>query len=490
MPLIYEFELNAEERKLVQDIQADLFEKMLNGALHTDEGWNSHMTAYGNEMRDIYEKARERTLKYYSERPGSLYKALEAEVKNYVAIVRGIDESRVKVKSNPLDMDKWRKGFEKRIAPYMEILKGYDAEQCEKLTAFIQYAFEHREAFFEEARKRTGQEGMILTPSFFDAGNVFDFLKIWQGTGTNELIKITTSKKTPVNLLSDKVEIKKGEFEVALENFSKKSGVRTSTHKLLDIFMLKYAETGKKGISIPIQDFMELRGLKDRKSAEEQVKEDLDVLFSASLSFKQTEGKGKKKKTTAYMDARIIQDKGQALKRGIIQVTFGDKFFEAMQNYCIMPMPPAFLALNDKYTPNAYHLGRRIALHKNMNYGKDNADLISVETLLDACPNLADYEEVYKNGKQSYKQKIIEPFIRDMDAVESTNILSWEFCYSGGIPLNEAEREGLNYEIFKNLYVKITWKYYPPRAIQEKEATPTEKSKGTKSKNQTKKAEK
>ena len=153
MPLIYEFELNAKERKRVQDIQADLFEKMLNGALHTDEGWNSHMTAYGNEMRDIYEKARERTLKYYSERPGNLYKALEAEIKNYVAIVCGIDESRVKVKSNPLDMDKWRKDFEDRIAPYMEILKGYDAEQCEKLSAFIQYAFEHREEFKEVPEK-------------------------------------------------------------------------------------------------------------------------------------------------------------------------------------------------------------------------------------------------------------------------------------------------------------------------------------------------
>ena len=69
-----------------------------------------------------------------------------------------------------------------------------------------------------------------------------------------------------------------------------------------------------------------------------------------------------------------------------------------------------------------------------------------------------------------------------MDAVASTNILSWEFCYSGGIPLSEAEREGLNYEIFKDLYIKITWKYYPPREIQEKEATPTKKSKGTKSK--------
>ena len=120
MPLIYEFELNAEERKRVQDIQANLFEKMLNGDLHTDEGWNRHMTAYGDEMIDIYEKAREHTLKYYSEKPEGLYKALENEVKNYVALAYSIEKSRANEGRKPLNMDKWRKSFEEKSAFWVQ----------------------------------------------------------------------------------------------------------------------------------------------------------------------------------------------------------------------------------------------------------------------------------------------------------------------------------------------------------------------------------
>ena len=118
---LYEFELNTEEKKRVEAIQVDLYEKMLGGSMSSDEGWEKYTSAFGEEVKVIYKKAAERTLKYYSEKPEGLFEALEAEVKNYVALICTIDNSRAKVGSKPINIEKWRTAFEKRISPYLKI---------------------------------------------------------------------------------------------------------------------------------------------------------------------------------------------------------------------------------------------------------------------------------------------------------------------------------------------------------------------------------
>ena len=345
------------------------------------------------------------------------------------------------------DFSKFKSKLLKAIAPQMKLLKEKAPERCEEIIKFID--------------KTLNEE---ISDKVFS-------VKVWQGTATNELVKIITSKNALVDPFKKTITIKKGDFELVIENSNPNTVIRTSTHKLLDILMLTYSETREKEVTISIQDFMKLRGLKDRKTAETQVKEDLATLYNLSASFRQKEGK----KIVAYNDIRIIQGKGQALKNGIIRVKFGDDFFYAIQSYHIMPMPPAFLALNDRHNPNSYHLGRRIALHKNMNYGKPNEDLIRIDTLLEACPNLKTHEEVYKNGGRHYNDKIIEPFERDMDALEATEIFTWEYCHSNAVPLTNKELENLNYEIFKNLLVKITWHIYPLREIKAKESKTTKR---------------
>lgn len=311
---------------------------------------------------------------------------------------------------------------------------------------------------FDERVKKLENRLLELIEKF--NSNIFS--DIWQGTGNNELVKVTSKKGVRVDNFKNTGTIRKKDFEVEIKNFNEIEGLRTSTHKLLDILMLAYVEGNGKGncVKISVKDFMELRGLKDKKAAKQQLDEDLETLYNISLSFKQKE----RGKVVAYGDARVLQDKSS--KNGVIKATFGEKFSQAIEKYFVMPMPRPFLALNDKYNPNAYHLGRRIALHKNMNYGKDNADLISVETLLDACPNLAGHEEVYREEKSNYIQRIIEPFEHDMNALKETGILTWEYCYSKDKPLTIEEVNELNYEKFRKLLIKITWLVYPERAIK------------------------
>ena len=437
---------------------------MLLNSYKTSRPYPIHSLAVENqnEYPKFIQQEEIKQSEYYADKISDLVKDLKIALKETVNVIANWgctsfnEEIGIRIFGYDFDIRLCNNLFQfktellKAIEPQMKLLKEKAPECCQEILKFIDETLNAE-----------------ISSKIFS-------VKVWQGTATNELAKITTSKNIPVDSFNDTATIKKGDFELALENFSQIAGVKTSTHKLLDILLLIYSETKEKEVKISIQDFMKLRGLKDRKAAEAQVKEDLTTLYNASISFKQKEGK----KIVTYTDARIIQDKGQGLKNGTIRVTFGDKFFNAMQIYHVMPMPPAFFTINDKYNPNSYHLGRRITLHKNMNYGKPTEDLISINTLLEACPNLRTHEEVYKSGGRHYKEKIIEPFERDMNALEATGIFTWEYCHSNALLLSNEELGNLNYDIFKNLLIKITWHAYPLREIKAKEEkTKTRKTK-------------
>lgn len=471
------FELNNNEIEQIRKLSSAMREK-----IKQYNGFEEQIPRYyaeEKEMLKIHANAHERALKYYRTHLDELPEKLKFETKISTSFIAAMEESNAE---KELRLEAFLKENLKRdTAPYLEMLKENRPQAYAEIISFFDYAFEHRAELFKKERgtikggKTTPNKPQLPPSPALPISNEIFFAKVWQGTGTNELVKITTSKNTPVDPFKNSIIIKRGDFELTIETSNPNIVLRTSTHKLLDILMLTYSETREKEVTISIQDFMKLRGLKDRKTAEEQVKEDLATLYSLSASFRQKEGN----KIVAYNDARIIQGKGQSFKNGIIRVKFGDDFFNAMQSYHVMPMPPAFLALNDKHNPNSYHLGRRIALHKNMNYGKPNEDLIGVITLLEACPNLRTHEEVYKNGKQSYTQKIIDPFYRDMNELEATGIFTWEYCHSNGMPLTDEELENLNYEIFKKLLVKITWHIYPAREIKVREEKPKARTRKT-----------
>ena len=280
-------------------------------------------------------------------------------------------------------------------------------------------------------------------------------------------MKIPPKKKqqeAKLDVLTNTAKFKHDNFLVTFEKFSEIQGLRTSTKKLLDELMIKFTEGNGKSliVNLSLDEHMNMRGLKDEKEARKQVKEDLETLSNMTLTFNQKiDGKPKD-----FLNLKIIGTHG--IKNGIISAAFDIGFHELILKYQPMPIPQAFLALNDKHNPNAYLLGRRISLHKNMNYGTKNEDIISIRTLLETCPDIPKKEEVAQKDRM-YKQKIIEPFEIGMNALEETKIFTWEYCHSKGEPLTDEELKTMDYEVFINLLIKITWTDYPVREIKKRE---------------------
>ena len=295
-----------------------------------------------------------------------------------------------------------------------------------------------------------------------------DFVPMRNGIATNELVKTPSKKRLQDHFDAlTGIAVFKGtqhNFLATFENFSEIKGLRNSTKKLLDALMIKFTDGSSKNliVNLPLAEYMKMRDLKDEKEARKQVKEDLETLSNTTLTFTQ-EIKGKAKD---FVNLKIIGTHG--IKNGIISAGFDVAFHALILNYQVMPMPLAFLAFNDKRSPNAYPLGRRIVVHKNINRVNmtGNEDIISVRTLLEACLDIPTKEELSQTTRH-YKDKIIKPFEDGMDELEEKGLFSWEYCHSKGEPLTESELKKLKYETFINLFVKITWNNYPDNLIKK-----------------------
>ena len=416
----------------------------------------------------FWKEAERKELEYYATRIPMLTEKIKHAVKEIVTELQNIiPESANKraifavnmygytfIQNKVKDANGMKSEILKALKPQLKLLKDKNADAYQEILKNIDNVFKYL-----HAKKK------------------FPLMK--NGTATNALTKIN-SRKNEINFdeMTGTGIIKiDGGYTVSLKNFKELAGLRTSTHKLLDALMIEFTETGGQSntITLPLKKYMELRGLKDEKETRKQVKEDLETLYNVSISFKQ---RLKGRKTADYFDMRLVIDKG--IKNGVIQCTFHPEFYTLMKGYQVMPMARTALALNDKRNPNAYYFLKELCEHMNMNYGKSNQNFISVCTLLKSTPEIPSYEEVEKNGNRKYKERIIEPFERDMEALEERGEIKFEYCHSQGLPLSNEELENMDYEVFIKLLIHFEFVGdYPVRELPEQKSKKKKPDKNT-----------
>ena len=307
------------------------------------------------------------------------------------------------------------------------------------------------------------------------------FSTIRQGTATNALTKVNSilGRNTVIDQITGAATVTEGDLTITLPHFESIGGLKTSTHRLLDAITVALTESGTKSptVSLSLTEYMEICGLKDRKEARKQVKEDLETLFDARISYKEKDRAGQ---PGGFADVRICEAKGVS-RDGIISFKFSDTLYQTLSRSCTMPYPRQLWRLNSKRNPNSYYFLRKIAEHKNMNVGKASEDIIAVKTLLAASPAMPTRQSVAAKDRH-FSRSIIEPFERDMNALEDT--LVWEYCHSKGAPLTDEELQNFNYDLFRTLLLKITWKQYPDQTarLERKEQRKAERAAADKKK--------
>lgn len=228
--------------------------------------------------------------------------------------------------------------------------------------------------------------------------NLEDFSRVRQGTATNRLTKLTSKESniTRLDQITDVATIVDKDFLVDIANYATNNReLRVSCYQLLDAITKKFTETGAKSpkVILSLSDYMQLRGLKNRKEARQQVIADLEILRGLSLTW--TEPIRGKAEKFIFIN---LADSG-SLDRDTITFTFGQSFFEALLRYPYMDYPNTLFRINSHKNPNSFMMLRKIAEHKRMNENKTNENLISVETLLSCCSAIPSYEQVNNSDR-------------------------------------------------------------------------------------------
>jgi len=216
----------------------------------------------------------------------------------------------------------------------------------------------------------------------------------------------------------------------------------TIVKRIFDIFILKLTPSlpyrkemsdndFKKfqQVSITLREYMNYCNIKNNKTrAIEQLRTALNIIGHISVEFSDVHFIRKNKSESEYYFFKITDAVIRDKSTGTYSIIFNVNFLKYLAKTYIMPFNVKIFQINLHKNPNSYQLARRLLLHHNMNFSKSNANIISIKSLLEST-SIPTYEQIKSKGR--LKQLIIEPFERDLNFLQTTNILQWN--YSGDV---------------------------------------------------------
>ena len=213
-------------------------------------------------------------------------------------------------------------------------------------------------------------------------------------------------------------------------------------------------------ITLPVKDYMRYVGIEDTKSSSDKalrtIKEDSSLLMNLLMEYESKKGKPEHR----YMKARVLT--AVEYTPGNITLTVSEQFADYLRNGYITQLPLKLLG-TDGRNPVILSLGMKLVNHQNIdaNVTRGTADIIGVKSLIEACDNLPTYEEVQADNR-SFKQRIIDPLEKNLDALEEMGILEyWEYCNAKKAPLTPEQVETYDYATLVKCYIKFKFTYLP-----------------------------
>ena len=248
-----------------------------------------------------------------------------------------------------------------------------------------------------------------------------------------------------------------------------------NTDKLFCQIQDKIIKTGQQEFEISIDDFMSFRGLTDRKTANEKAQAAVDNLDRCRLYIEYYEFDNSLSGTIHFVQAAfLIKRPGRAGNSIYIEVSnkmFNHIINKAKKGQQFEKIDKKIMLLPDNQR-TAYNIARTFSSNKRINAGRQQSNIISVNSLINACSILPLYPEKSEDaGKENYlrfqseaPERIIKPFIKGLNFIteEYQNNPNWQIIKKykftkekGGI-LTDAELQAAlkDYKSFIKLNVE------------------------------------
>ena len=232
------------------------------------------------------------------------------------------------------------------------------------------------------------------------------------------------------------------------------NSIDQQTAKLLDVLIVKQTESGfsSQTTTLDIKEYATILngGEKPTRSQINKAREKIKKGIEALKYIKYTYQKGKRQQLNISLYGGT-----DAIGNGKAIFKFNEDFFKlnfklANGSYLAF-LPIKLLSLNEKRFPHAYLLAKKIWSLRRINRGnKQRETNIKVKTLYEYALTLPRYNKTTKR-----RAEIIEPFERDLNAIENTGLLKWH--YDTKYIEKTESRKSVTFEDWLNATIVVEW---------------------------------
>lgn len=170
--------------------------------------------------------------------------------------------------------------------------------------------------------------------------------------------------------------------------------------------------------------------------------------------------------TLYHYNPKTAPKSTKAVKKGRLTMQFSMEFAKHLaQASIVQHNPKGYLVNRRKYT-SAYSVQCTLENHFNMNKGKSNAGIITLDTLLKDCYEIPTYDTVM-NGNRNVTARIKKPLLSNIGALKEIGVLQdFQYFTPDKEAISEADLLTLDYEDF----IKCTL-HFTLSPIDEEEQT-------------------
>lgn len=339
-------------------------------------------------------------------------------------------------------------------ADYTKITRQIEREDAEKKDIVIgSFA---SDSLYHHTLQGTPIHGLIASSTSTQKGMQIDAITR-AGTIDSEGVIITVDEEAILSVSAQTFKVLLILLTVATEQLPQRDNISAD------------AIDKGRAVKISLDDYMRACGIKDRKSAREQLNAAIMALYGISLDWYEVEwntpeGKSRKVKSKVHhrmriTDHTITREEGNPVKRGSAEIRLSFDMAKYLAGSYIMPYPAALLRINTQYHPYSLPLGWKLCALYNVNYEKpDRRNKTTVATLLKAAKGIPRYDAIAAKG-QVY-DRIIAPFDRDMKELVERGILSG-YYYLDDNGRKITSLVSLSYSEFSSLNVWYDLASYP-----------------------------
>ena len=202
--------------------------------------------------------------------------------------------------------------------------------------------------------------------------------------------------------------------------------------------------------------------LKNQDSLRDRINMDIEAMVNMYLEFDDLRFKFNKRTGLRHsyiekMNMNLFSSTS-SYKKKIINIAFTPEFIDYYRSLTFMNIPKEIFSIDTRKYKNSLSMLWHLANLKNMNKNKTNNGIVSVTNLLNHCSCIPSYDEIKEKGQ--IKQRIINPFIRDLEALKS---VEWNFVDEFNNVVDKSEIK--SYIDFVNL--KIHYDFVTPDEVKQ-----------------------